>query len=855
MEAPPDLGGLRVLGGGYPRAYFFRSAEGWAANQKISYERWEACFSRLMGIEGKVLDEEVPGRARRNAEFFARFKRAHPDQLVLLHYNGNARDPRYQTGKYFAGHWIYYNGARILARVPAEEGETDVRVDRPDLFLTGIGRYRNRNEDVGLCLVDEDGRPDWHRSEQVELVSVDRKKGVIRVRRGRFGTSPREFPAGSYAAAHAHEGPWGKWSNLMWFYNYSTRCPRDGKGRMCADVHAEELAGRFSLAGALGSFDGLEFDVLHHTHARRRRPRGLDCDADGKADDGVFGGVNTYGAGVVEFCRTLREKLGRGKLILADGMSSNHQRAFGILNGIESEGWPHLSDWELADWSGGMNRHLFWAANGREPVFNYVNHKFVTRGDAPGVTKRPDVPWSIHRLVFAAAVFTDSAICYAFAPPKEDARELIGVWDELRMGKERRPGWLGLPAGPVVRLAERRPDLLRGRGDPVSRDLLADLSGDLSGEGVRFEREARGLKVTPAPGVSSEGPRRRELRFRLRDVPADGPDLHVSVTARASPMRGYPREVARFMWVGIARPEGELTFAGAPEAGTRLRGGADVPLKAATGATVRWQGRITLAGETRSGFFVHPPYRGVKGCTFWERDVRVPEEGVLRFFLGMGPKSPERGDGVAFRVLVAGGPKPERAIEYRPAFTRLYEHFQKASKWTRHEVPLAGWAGKTVRLRFVSDCGPKGNTTADHSYWADAWVLGPRRLRGVTRAVRHMTWANERRFTSRFYFSDVNSKKVDLEFAVEGSEPVWITRIAARAHPDAMYREFERGVVLANPSPRPYVFDLDALFGGRALCRLKGTPRQDPGTNDGSPARGSLELGPKDAIFLVETGR
>ena len=43
---------LRVLGAERPRAFFFRGAEGFAANRKITYERWEACFERLMGIEG-----------------------------------------------------------------------------------------------------------------------------------------------------------------------------------------------------------------------------------------------------------------------------------------------------------------------------------------------------------------------------------------------------------------------------------------------------------------------------------------------------------------------------------------------------------------------------------------------------------------------------------------------------------------------------------------------------------------------------------------------------------------------------------------------------------------------------------
>ncbi|MGB2823238.1 MAG: hypothetical protein WBF17_19800, partial [Phycisphaerae bacterium] len=254
-----------ALRGGYPRAFFFRAAEGFAANQGIPYDRWEATFSRLMGIEGKVLDEEVPGRGIRNVEFFTRFKKAHPDQLVLLHYNGNARDPRYQRGEFFAGHWIYYNGAKVLDDVPAADGVTEVRVDRPELFSVNIGRYRTDNDDVGLCELDANGRPDWHKSEQTQLVSVDAKRRVIRLRRGCYGTRPRAFRAGkAYAAAHVTEGPWGRKSHLMWYYNYSTRCPRDARGRTCGAVHAADVARRFAPGGELAAFDGVEFDVLFH---------------------------------------------------------------------------------------------------------------------------------------------------------------------------------------------------------------------------------------------------------------------------------------------------------------------------------------------------------------------------------------------------------------------------------------------------------------------------------------------------------------------------------------------------------------------------------------------------------------
>jgi hypothetical protein len=652
-----NLSKLRVLSDGYPRVFFFRQVEGMAARRGTSYEQWVKTFDRLMGIEGKVLDEEIPERSLRNIDFFTRFKKRHPDQLVLLHFNGNARDPRYESDRFFAGHWIYFNGARILSDVPAEAGETDIRVDKPYLFRVNIGRYRSRNEDIGLCVLDSDGKPDWRRSEQVQLVSVDVRKKTVRVRRGCFGTKPRAFKAGAgYAAAHATEGPWGQSNNLLWYYNYSTRCPRDGHGRTCSNVLVDHLAGLFGAEGALAAFDGLEFDVLKWRCGGGLRGRGADCDADGKPDAGLHGGFNAYGAGVVEFCRQLREELGDDTLILADGMHEGNQRAFGILNGIESEGWPHLRDHEIKDWSGGLNRHFFWDSNARSPLANYINHKFNMPTGRPGVVKPPDVPYSTHRLVFAVGVFTDSAMCYSFAPPNERGAP-IGIWDEFRMGAEKKLGWLGKPLGPPVRLAKRRPDLLKGRIEPT-------------GDGVRFERSSDGLKVTAA------NPKARETRFRLTGVPCDGPDLFVSLTARGDAMKGYPKEVARMMYVS------------------------------------------------------------------------------------------------------------------------------------------AGQEAESTRERF-------------------------------------MTWVNDKDFDSGFYFSKIGSDSVNLEFVIEGSEPLWISHVQAYAHPDAIYRQFEHGLVLANPSPRPYVFDLGRLFPGRTFRRLQGSRTQDTVANDGSVVGDKLNLRPKEGLFLV----
>jgi len=841
-EASDPAQGLRIFNSGYPRAYFFRAAEGMAANPRISYEQWARTFGRLMGIEGKVLDEEIPGRSKRNIAFFTRLKRQHPEQLVLLHYNGNARDPRDAPSRYFAGHWIYYNGATILSDVPAESGETEIRVGDPHLFHVNIGRYRTANEDIGLCLLDDHGKPNWAESEQVQLIGIDAKRRTLRVRRGCYGTEPRALPAGrAYAAAHVTEGPWGKRSNLMWFYNYSTRCPKDAQGRTCLDVLTDELVGRFGPGGELAAFDGVEFDVLYHQRFGRRMRgsgRGADCDADGKVDNGHFDGVNVYGVGVIEFCRRLRDRLGEGKLILADGMSVNNQRAFGILNGIESEGWPTLSDWEINDWSGGLNRHGFWQENARPPVFNYINHKFTLAGPTPGSRRKPDVPHKIHRLVLAAAQFTDAAVCYSWAPPSE-AGERLGVWDELRMGVAWKLGWLGKPLAPAVRLAKAAPDLLRGAGRRMDPALVERFTGT----GVRFSVTQGRLCV------SSTDPKAGQMAFRLRDVPCNGADLFVSVTLRGEPMAPYPPTMARLTRVGIPEPEGVLVTPSLPYVGMRVRGQPETEADRETGAVVRFLGRRSLGGETHDCYLVHPPYRGGVGYTFWQRDVRVPKDGRLEFFLGMGEKAPTRSDGVTFRVL-ACEPKDDGGDDY----CQIFEASQVASRWRPHTVSLARWGGKTVRLRFVCDCGPKDNATTDHGYWGDVRVVGATGTRDQTAPVSYMTWTGRRAFTSGFYFSEVRSGRVDLAFTIEGAEPVWLSELTVHAHPDAMYRAFENGLVLANPAPHAYTFDLGRLCPSETFQRLEGSPKQDPKANDGSEVSGKLTLQEREGLFLVRRG-
>ncbi len=639
---------LQMLGPDFPKAFFFRVAEAHAGSGHFPYEKWDADFSRLMGLMGKALDEEIPGRSHGTQDFFARFKREHPGQAVLLHMNGNARDPRWESARFFAGHWLYHNGAKILDALPAQAGEAVVRVSDTHLFNVNIGRYQRDNDDLGLCALDANGRPDWSRSEQVQLLAVDHKAKTLRISRGAFGTAPRAFAAGQgYAAAHVTEGPWGKNSHLLWAYNYSTCCPRDAQGRTCGDVFAEHLGELLGPGGPLANFDGLEFDVLHDWCGPIRGRRGPDCDADGTPDAGWFGLTNSYGIGVVDFCRTLRAQLGPRRIIQADGAlgrdSDLSQRAFGLLNGIESEGFPNLRDPKMEDWSGGLNRHFFWQQNACAPVLNYINHKFTIPGAKPGELKQPNVPFHIHRLVFAAGMFTDAAITYCYAPDSDDAN-LTGIWDELRMGTAHRLGWLGKPLGPAVRMA-----VCAGPGVDVLDRIVSD-EADLT-------RENGALKIVPHVSTN------RLVKLTLKNIPCAGPDLFLQLTVRTSP---WP-EVARLLKVG-----------------------------------------------------------------------------------------------------------------------------------------------------------------------------------GV------MTYANERDFTASFYFNAVTGAQTNLDITAENGGPFWLSSATTHAHPDAIYREFEHGVVLANPSPRPHTFDVAKLFPGAQLHRLQASARQDAQVNNGAPVGAELVLAPLDAIFLVK---
>jgi len=279
-----------------------------------------------------------------------------------------------------------------------------------------------------------------------------------------------------------------------------------------------------------------------------------------------------------------------------------------------------------------------------------------------------------------------------------------------------------------------------------------------------------------------------------------------------------------------------------------LRGKTEEPIDRSTGAVVSRRPR-TVGGKSLPTVFVHPPWKRGTGYTFWCKEVDVPPRAELRFSIGMGAKSPQRSDGVWFKVYAA--PVTDKGIG---RYEKIFEKSSKAYRWLPQRASLERYAGQRVCLKFVADAGPRDNSTTDQAHWGNVRIV----LRNVkesqiTNPAQYMTWANEKPFTSGFYFRHIRSPQIDLTFTVESSEPVVIRAITAHAYPDVTYRVFEKGLVLANPGLRPYTFDIRETTPGRQYRRIRATKSQDTATNNGKPAGDKVTLGERDALFLVRT--
>jgi hypothetical protein len=275
------------------------------------------------------------------------------------------------------------------------------------------------------------------------------------------------------------------------------------------------------------------------------------------------------------------------------------------------------------------------------------------------------------------------------------------------------------------------------------------------------------------------------------------------------------------------------------------RGQSAGPIDAASGARVNFAPRITLAGETKPGCHVHPPYREGTGLVYWQREVQLPAEPTLVLHTGMGAKAPGRSDGVVFQVLVSA------TGDSSATWSKVFQYHQVQSQWVRHDVSLRPFQNQRVLLRFVADAGPQDNATTDHGSWGDLRLVSGPAPPQLTPAQSIMSWCNDQPLKSYFHFRNLVADSVDLTVTFEGDAPVKIHQMAAYAAPEVVYRVYEHGLVIANLGSQPLSFSLAEAVPGRKFRRLQGSAGQDPETNNGQPVAGSVTIPPRDALFLI----
>ena len=183
----------------------------------------------------------------------------------------------------------------------------------------------------------------------------------------------------------------------------------------------------------------------------------------------------------------------------------------------------------------------------------------------------------------------------------------------------------------------------------------------------------------------------------------------------------------------------------------------------------------------------------------------------------------------------------------------LFREHQTDYAWIARQIDLTAWKGRRVILRFITDSGPHDSSTADHAHWGDVRLArsGELSLPPLEAPGSIMAWAGDGPFEATFYFRDIGHREVDVTFEAEGGEAVLVTNLRVYNAPDAMARAFRNGLVLANPSSRPYTFDLDALYPNAKLRKIAGKKTQDPVTNNGQPVGTAVTLPAEDALFLV----
>ena len=313
-------------------------------------------------------------------------------------------------------------------------------------------------------------------------------------------------------------------------------------------------------------------------------------------------------------------------------------------------------------------------------------------------------------------------------------------------------------------------------------------------------------------------------------------------------------------------------------AGMRLRGKEETTDFGTTAGYASKQ-KIASGEVSKEGIFMHPPWQGgPTGYSYAVYDpVKLPADtpGAFRAVVGKADGS-YPGDGILYKLTVTD----EKGQETVVATKTVIEH-----AWTPIEADLSPWAGQAVRIKLISDPGPKDDTSGDWACWADMRLetLKPglyRMLEGETERYRRepgpepiagLTLADLRGAKSARLvydgcglsgtgdpygsFAVVNGVEIGNMAPAGGNEVqgVWVEKVSVPLTPEAIQKlTFRNKIAVRNPGRdsfkvRRFWLDLTLADGRRASSDISMATFTQPGDwlyseGIGVPADGNIEV-------------
>ncbi len=472
-----NLSQKEVFTVGYPQSFWFRGD----TRAGSSYAEWESAHLPFYGSIQKYLEEEVNVDPK-FAGYASQYEKDHPEKLMLIHLNGEgmAASKKEVQEEFFPGHWVYEAGSPLGEDVSVSD--TVIKVENAAPFSTeayamhGGGRIRGRlPHDLILVDLDENGNRIWNSSEYVTIKAVDYEKNELIVKRGCYFTQPRTFKKGMTYVAPLAGDYWG--GNLMWYYNLSSVCPKDDRGRNCADVFLSVIVENFSDGGLLHALDGIAFDVNYFMVTDHRT---WDCNNDGIADRGIVDGINVWRLGDLDFLNKLRSSFGEEFIITADGWRKEMQCAVGILNGMETEGLCRPND-GYRQISRTINQQTYWKlSNTAKYDFRYITAKLMNPEDRK-------ISSQLNRLGLGVASCLEAAFTGTPAVGQNN--------------------WLGKTVSELQFIPKSTPDLLDGEGTRIQSDFSGNFdSGSAEITVSNNSVHIKGTESNPRADMIVKGP-------------------------------------------------------------------------------------------------------------------------------------------------------------------------------------------------------------------------------------------------------------------------------------------------------------------------------------------------------------